>query len=141
MSEPTDPDTALRRIDAIRDAVGERFRDEIVSETFRVAEGIAAEVVHRSRRRVTWDEHIDRVLTHPIWGWPVMVIVLAAVLWITVVGANVPSALFAGILMDEGGAHGVLPFACRHAGAGADDQKPLRVVARGLRGDPRPDLA
>ncbi len=51
MNERTEPNAALRRIDAIRDAVGERFRDEIVTATFRVAESIAEEVVHRSRRR------------------------------------------------------------------------------------------
>ena len=103
MNDRCDSDNALRRIDAIRDAVGEEFRDEIVSASFRAAESIAREVVHRSRRRVTWDERIDRVMTHPIWCWPVMVAVLAVVLWITVVGANIPSAFLAGILMDEGG--------------------------------------
>ncbi len=103
MSERNDPNTALQQIDEIRDAVGERFRDEIVSATFRAAERISKEVVHRSRKRATWDEHIDRFMTHPIWGWPVMVAVLAAVLWITVVGANIPSAFLAGMLMDKGG--------------------------------------
>lgn len=103
MTERIDPDSVLQRIDTIRDAVGERFRDEIVSATFRVAEDVAGEVVNRSRRRVTWDEQVDRVLTHPVWCWPVMIAVLAGVLWITVVGANVPSAFLAGILMDEGG--------------------------------------
>ncbi len=103
MSESGDPNTALRRIDEIRDAVGERFRDEIVSATFRAAERITEEVVHRSSVRATWDEHIDHFLTHPIWGWPVMMVVLTVVLWITIVGANIPSAFLAGILMDEGG--------------------------------------
>ncbi|MHC5111926.1 MAG: nucleoside recognition domain-containing protein [Planctomycetota bacterium] len=103
MHKHTDPANTMQRIDAIRDAVGEQFRDDIVSATFRTAEDIARDVVHRSRKRTTWDERLDRIMTHPIWGWPVMMAVLAVVLWITVVGANIPSAFLAGILMEEGG--------------------------------------
>ncbi len=111
-----DPSLALQQIDQIRDAVGERFRDEIVSATFRAAEQITQEVVRRSKRRATWDEGIDRFMTHPIWGWPVMVAILAAVLWMTVVGANVPSSFLAGILMEEGG---LGPFFQTHFGTAA----------------------
>ena len=59
----------------------------------------------RRRKPRVWltDETIDRVLTHPVLGIPVMAALFAVVFWITVVGANVPSAFLAGLLMTDGG--------------------------------------
>lgn len=42
---------------------------------------------------------VDAVLTHPVWSWPVMLLLLAAVLWLTVSGANYPSALLSRWLL------------------------------------------
>ena len=36
---------------------------------------------------------LDRILTHPVLCWPVMALLLAAVLWLTLSGANYPSEL------------------------------------------------
>lgn len=44
-------------------------------------------------RAAARDRKIDRILTHPVLGLPVMLLMLALILWITLVGANVPSAL------------------------------------------------
>lgn len=103
VTERADPDAVLGKIDAIRDSVGERFRDDIVSAIYQSATKIAGAVVRRSGPRVTWDERIDRLVTHPIWGWPVMALLLAVVLWITIIGANIPSAFISGLLMQTGG--------------------------------------
>ena len=83
---------------------GERFRDELVATLYRRAEEVAAQSVRRRKPRV-WltDETIDRILTHPVLGIPVMAALFAVVFWITVVGANVPSAFLAGLLMTDGG--------------------------------------
>ena len=109
MAAPT-PDASsaedlLRQADALRDRIGgERFRDELVATLFRRAEDLAARSV-RTRKARLWlpDESIDRILTHPVLGIPVMALLFAVVFWITVVGANVPSAFLAGILMTDGG--------------------------------------
>ncbi len=106
MSDPRSPQHVLSRIDAIRETVGDQFRDELVATAFREAEAITRDVVHRGARRRTWDERLDGLLTHRVWGWPLMLAVLAVVFWLTVTGANVPSAFFAGLLMDEGGLSG-----------------------------------
>ncbi|MBP3392004.1 MAG: ferrous iron transporter B [Clostridia bacterium] len=37
------------------------------------------------------DRKIDRVLTHKIWAYPTMFLLLAVVLWLTIEGANYPS--------------------------------------------------
>ena len=95
----------LRRADALRETIGgERFRDELVATLYRRAEQVAALSLRRRKPRVfLTDERIDRVLTHPVLGIPMMAAMFAVVFWITVVGANVPSSFIAGLLMTEGG--------------------------------------
>ena len=44
-----------------------------------------------SARSFRVDRAIDRVVTHKIWGFPIMFLLLAGVLWITIIGANYPS--------------------------------------------------
>jgi len=95
----------LQQADALRETVGgERFRDELVAELYRHAEKIAARSV-RKRKPRGWfaDEKIDRILTHPVLGIPVMAALLAIVFWLTIAGANVPSTFLAGLLMTDGG--------------------------------------
>jgi ferrous iron transport protein B len=45
---------------------------------------------------------IDRIVTSRIWGFPMMFLMLAVVLWITIIGANYPSKGLAWILLDQG---------------------------------------
>ncbi|MEG2456018.1 MAG: nucleoside recognition domain-containing protein, partial [Oscillospiraceae bacterium] len=60
----------------------------------RRAEQLAAETVTIARGDgMGWDRKIDRVLIGRYTGIPIMLLLLAVVLWITMVGANVPSAL------------------------------------------------
>ncbi len=93
----------LAKVDTVRERIGGRFRDELVSSAYAEAEAIVGDVVRNDGRGPTWDERLDRALTHPVFGWPIMLAVLALVFWITVAGANVPSAFLAGILMETGG--------------------------------------
>ena len=44
---------------------------------------------------VDWDSRLDRILTSRKLGFPIMFALLAGVFWITIEGANVPSALLA----------------------------------------------
>ncbi len=41
------------------------------------------------------DQRIDRIVTSPIFGLPIMALLLAVVFWLTIAGANVPSAMLA----------------------------------------------
>ena len=45
---------------------------------------------------------LDRLLTNPWTAFPIMVAVLGAMLWLTIVGANVPSGMLATLLVDKG---------------------------------------
>ncbi len=76
---------------------------------FAVASGIAGEVTQRSDSgRVGRQLAVDRLVTSPWLGLPIMVALLGGVLWLTIAGANVPSAMLASLLIDEGGLGGWL---------------------------------
>lgn len=66
------------------------------------AAGICQSAVSRVKRDDQRDRKIDRILTHRVWGWPVMLLMLAAVLWLTISGANYPSALLSSALFSLG---------------------------------------
>jgi ferrous iron transport protein B len=86
--------------DRERRELGGEFRDRMVQAMYRDAEVITQRVApardgHR-RRRV--DAIVDRIITSPVWGLPVMLVGLAAVFWVTIVGANYPSTMLAAAL-------------------------------------------
>ena len=103
MRKRPEPHELLAHVEAARARLEPAFHDRIVETIYAHAESIAAEVVDDRQRRRTLDEQLDAVLTHPLWGWPIMLVLLAGVFWVTVTGANVPSAFLAGSLMEEGG--------------------------------------
>jgi len=107
MNRTTEAQELLSAVDQLRREVGPQFRDEIVESLYADAQAIADRAVHLpNRTRRPWDERIDRLVTHPLWGLPLMLGLLAVVFWLTVAGANVPSKFIAGLLMEDGGLTG-----------------------------------
>jgi ferrous iron transport protein B len=89
----------LNRADGMRRGLSADFRDELVHTIFTDAEEISARAVSRTAvKRWDLDPLLDRLFTSPLLGLPVMLGLLAAVFWITIVGANVPSQLIAEAL-------------------------------------------
>lgn len=77
----------------------DRLRDLIVSRLVKTAEGIASQAVEfGNRRHNQFDRRVDNIVTSRTWGIPIMLALLGAVLWLTIAGANVPSALLADFL-------------------------------------------
>ena len=77
----------------------EDFRDKTVSRLVTVAEELSRETVtFENRQYNSIDRKIDRVLTSKIFGLPVMLALLAMILWLTVEGANLPSSILADFL-------------------------------------------
>ena len=63
---------------------------------YQYAETIARSVVKPTGARCwNWEGWLDRLLTLPAFGLPTMLLVLAAVFWLTITGANYPSQLIA----------------------------------------------
>jgi ferrous iron transport protein B len=100
-------DALLRRADTLRRSLSSNFRDQLVQALYTDAEAIARRAVKPvGGRRWDWDQRLDRLITSPVFGLPLMVVILAVVFWLTVTGANVPSALIANVLfwLEEQGA-------------------------------------
>lgn len=103
----TDPSEAAQEVLAtaseLRWRLPSDFHDTIVSVIYRHAEEIAeaagSTAVARTKR--TLDRTLDRLLTGPWTGFPVMLLILMAIFWITIAGANVPSAMLAELLVDK----------------------------------------
>ncbi len=66
---------------------------EIVRRRYILADRIVHLSQHRASTRDTFTEKLDRIITHRLWSWPIMLAMLAAVFWVTIQGANYPSAL------------------------------------------------
>ncbi|MGN1058792.1 MAG: FeoB small GTPase domain-containing protein, partial [Clostridia bacterium] len=75
------------------------LRDAIVSDVYKTAEAVCAKAVRCED--TAYNERqlaIDRLLTNKVTGIPVMILLLLLVLWITISGANYPSALLSKLL-------------------------------------------
>ncbi|MDZ4673609.1 MAG: ferrous iron transport protein B [Gemmatimonadota bacterium] len=79
------------------------FHDQLTAGAFAEAERITAavQVTGLRRVRVDLDKQLDRLLTSRWTGFPLMILLLALVFWITIAGANVPSAMLATLLIDN----------------------------------------
>ena len=95
----TCPDAAtelLSRAAALRRSLSGSFRDELVEAIYDDAKSIADRAVRLpGGARADWDQRIDRLLTSPTLGLPLMLALLAVVFWITIIGANYPSQMLA----------------------------------------------
>lgn len=75
-----------------------QLRDRIVSSLYQRAEEVSQQVVTKKTKGPNWDELLDNILTSRLFGFPVMLGILALVFWLTLTGANYPSQLLARIL-------------------------------------------
>jgi len=83
----------LRIADEYHKILGDSYRNDLVEAIYAQATTLinASVSTDFSARSFRVDRAIDRVVTHKIWGFPIMFLLLAAVLWITIIGANYPS--------------------------------------------------
>ena len=82
--------------------LGAGFHDLLAENLYRDAERIARTAVRRDagKSHAAFDRKLDRWLTSRVTGFPLMLAILAAVFWVTIAGANVPSAMLAALLVD-----------------------------------------
>jgi ferrous iron transport protein B len=97
MAAAPDPEQVIRRAEQLRRGLTGNFRDEAVSSIYTEAERLSRRSVRQTgdRRALDWDQRIDRIVTSPVVGLPLMLVILAVVFWLTIAGANVPSAMLA----------------------------------------------
>lgn len=92
----------LSQAQRLRWELPDDFQDKMTERTFHAAEQITATSQVRGLKKtsVDIDWALDRLLTNRWVGFPVMLLILAAVFWATIEGANVPSAMLASLLID-----------------------------------------
>ncbi|MDO4706794.1 MAG: ferrous iron transport protein B [Porphyromonadaceae bacterium] len=73
--------------------LGDNLHEQWVEGMYAEAEQICSEVVTQGNRRgrSPLDVRLDRILTSRLWGFPIMIGLLALVFWLTIVGSNYPS--------------------------------------------------
>lgn len=93
--------------DALKDAISrakeklsgqgidaDRLKDLIVSALVTNAEEICrGAITYEKRNYDASDRRLDKILTSKLTGYPVMLLLLAVVFWLTITGANYPSEL------------------------------------------------
>jgi ferrous iron transport protein B len=75
-----------------------QIRDDITCTIYKNAEYVKNICVKSNKSSENRDRLIDKYVTSRIFGIPIMIAVLALILWITITGANIPSNIIAGIL-------------------------------------------
>ena len=103
---PARPESARTRVletaQRLQWDVPAAFHDTLMERTYAAAHDIAERAEARGLRKAGFnvDRTLDRLLTNRWLGFPLMLAILAAVFWITIEGANVPSGLLAALLID-----------------------------------------
>ena len=98
----TSPEDILNAAQSLRWQVGVDFHEKLMESIYTDAAQIADRAVARPEQkpRFDFDRTLDRILTSRVWGFPLMLVLLMIVFWLTISGANVPSAFLANILLD-----------------------------------------
>ncbi len=98
----TSKEAILNRANTLRWEIGEDFHDSLMESIYEEASELAASVVKRPEQKSKFDldSTIDKIVTSRWLGLPLMFVMLSIVFWITIQGANVPSAYIASILVD-----------------------------------------
>ncbi len=92
----------INKANKYRWEIGENLHDAILESIYTDAARIADVAVTRTgeKQKFNWDRWIDKVVTGKWTGFPIMFVLLVVVFWLTISGANVPSAMIASLLVD-----------------------------------------
>ncbi|MCL4824568.1 MAG: hypothetical protein KJZ57_10155, partial [Anaerolineales bacterium] len=75
------PNEILAKAEILRNNLSSGFRDEIVKSLYAEAEAIAQRAVKTAKdKKYDFDQKIDRLVTSPITGLPIMLILLAIII-------------------------------------------------------------
>ncbi len=97
------PNDILAKAESLRNNLSTGFRDEIVKSLYTEAENIAKRAVKSTTdKKYDFDQKIDRLVTSPYTGLPIMLLLLGLIIWLTVSGANVVSGWIAVVLFGIG---------------------------------------
>jgi ferrous iron transport protein B len=92
----------LARAKALRWKLSPDFHDSLAESNYATAQRIASEsgFTGLKRAKFDFDQKLDRLLTSRWLGFPLMLLILTVVFWLTIAGANVPSSMLSLLLLD-----------------------------------------
>ena len=76
----------------------EKIEDSIVSSLVKEGEAVCDGVITYSGEYNKSDRKADKILTSKLFGFPIMLVLVALVFWLTIVGANYPSQFLSNAL-------------------------------------------
>jgi len=93
----------IKTAESLRWEIGVDFHEHLMESIYTEAARIADRAVTRpdKKPRFDIDSTLDKILTSRVWGFPLMLLMLMIVFWLTISGANVPSSMLATLLLDK----------------------------------------
>lgn len=87
----------------LRWQIGDDFHDHLAEGIYADAAEIVDDAITKKNKKNKFsiDTKIDKIVTSKTWGFPIMFLILAVVLWLTITGSNYPSSFLAKILLDD----------------------------------------
>ncbi|WP_409294925.1 nucleoside recognition domain-containing protein [Peribacillus sp. SCS-26] len=71
------------------------LRDDIIQQLYENSRSLCGQAVTSKQSHDARTEKLDAIFTSPILGFPIMIIMLGVVFYLTIAGANIPSSLLA----------------------------------------------
>ena len=95
-------ESILATANSLRWEVGDNLHDTLMESIYENATAISSKVVLYPDKKPAFslDRTLDKILTSKYLGFPIMFFMLAVIFWVTIEGANVPSAMIASLLVD-----------------------------------------
>ena len=95
-------ETILATANNLRWEVGDNLHDTLMESIYENATSISNKVVIYPDKKPAFslDRTLDKILTSKYLGFPIMFLILAVIFWVTIQGANIPSAMIASLLVD-----------------------------------------
>lgn len=92
----------LRSAQDLRWEIGGDFHEKTMEALYTDATRIADRAVTYPDQepRFDLDRTIDKLVTSRVWGFPLMILMLTFVFWLTISGANIPSGMLYSLLID-----------------------------------------
>ena len=98
----TETDKILALASSLRWEMGQDYHDKLTEGIYADASAITSKVLDQDgiKSNYTFDRKLDQILTSKKFGFPIMLLILSVVLWLTIQGANYPSGMLAGLLLE-----------------------------------------
>lgn len=96
------PDDILGLASELRWEVGDSFHDTLTEGIYADAATISARVEIKNGKTAAnnFDRKLDQILTSRKFGFPIMLLILSTILWLTIQGANYPSGMLATLFLE-----------------------------------------